>query len=65
MLRTKRILALIAGFAITNYVFMGGWYYLFGYPTGGVRFLAVALALALWRVVYLGISSRFPPRPAG
>jgi hypothetical protein len=65
MHRTKRLFALIVGFAVTNYVVLGGWYYLFGYPTGGMRFLALAIALAAWRIAYLAISSRFPARPTG
>ena len=36
------------------FLFFGGWYALFGAPTGGLRYVALAFAIGLWRLgVYL------------
>lgn len=45
-----RVLAVLAVFALFNFVFWAGWLVLFGPPTGGMRYAALALCIVLYRV---------------
>ena len=59
------VFALIAGFVVTSSVVWDGWLFLFGAPTGGMRYVLLAIALAASRATYLWIANRFRARPTG
>lgn len=58
-----RALAALVAFLAFMFVFWGGWYALFGSPTGGTGIVALAISLMLLRVGWHVFDRVYPEKP--
>jgi hypothetical protein len=54
------MIVILVAFLTFNFVFWGGWFALFGAPTGGIRYAALAICIILCRLCWHYLHRRLP-----